>query len=159
MLYLILLKMELFYGINNLIKLINVAVPGTIDECAINSKKVLNPWERNENHTLCLNFAKAIGCTIVNIGTHVLVEGRPHLLLGLISQIVKIQLLATVDIKKTPELATMVEDSKEAEELMDLAPEKGSSKMDELPVEQIRLQKRSYRLSSDLKVRLIPFLS
>jgi hypothetical protein len=36
-------------------KLINLAVPGTIDERAINKKRVLNPWERNENHTLCLN--------------------------------------------------------------------------------------------------------
>ncbi|KAF5815987.1 putative mitochondrial carrier protein [Helianthus annuus] len=50
---------------------------------------VLNPWERNENHTLCLNSAKAIGCIVVNIGTQDLVRGRPHLLLGLISQIVK----------------------------------------------------------------------
>jgi plastin-1 len=57
-------------------KLINVAVPGTIDERAINKKRVLNPWERNENHTLCLNSAKAIGCTVVNIGTQDLVEGR-----------------------------------------------------------------------------------
>jgi len=57
-------------------KLINVAVPGTIDERAINTKQVLNPWERNENHTLCLNSAKAIGCTVVNIGTQDLVEGR-----------------------------------------------------------------------------------
>lgn len=57
-------------------KLINVAVPGTIDERAINTKKVLNPWERNENHTLALNSAKAIGCTVVNIGTQDLVEGR-----------------------------------------------------------------------------------
>lgn len=57
-------------------KLINVAVPGTIDERAINTKAVLNPWERNENHTLCLNSAKAIGCTVVNIGTQDLVEGR-----------------------------------------------------------------------------------
>lgn len=57
-------------------KLINVAVPGTIDERAINTKRVLNPWERNENHTLCLNSAKAIGCTVVNIGPHDLVEGR-----------------------------------------------------------------------------------
>lgn len=57
-------------------KLINVAVPGTIDERAINTKTVLNPWERNENHTLCLNSAKAIGCTVVNIGAHDLVEGR-----------------------------------------------------------------------------------
>lgn len=57
-------------------KLINVAVPGTIDERAINTKKVLNPWERNENHTLGLNSAKAIGCTVVNIGTQDLVEAR-----------------------------------------------------------------------------------
>lgn len=57
-------------------KLINVAVPGTIDERAINTKKALNPWERNENHTLCLNSAKAIGCTVVNIGTQDLIEGR-----------------------------------------------------------------------------------
>jgi hypothetical protein len=57
-------------------KLINVAVPGTIDERAINTKRVLNPWERNENHTLCLNSAKAIGCTVVNIGTQDFIEGR-----------------------------------------------------------------------------------
>ena len=94
-------------------------MPGTIDERAINTKRVLNPWERNENHTLCLNSAKAIGCTVVNIGTQDLIEGRvscsdlaihriilislvsqrfyfslfilqPHLLLGLISQIIKV---------------------------------------------------------------------
>ncbi|XP_012830740.1 PREDICTED: fimbrin-1-like [Erythranthe guttata] len=59
-----------------LCKLINVAVPGTIDERAINTKPVLNPWERNENHTLCLNSAKAIGCTVVNIGTQDLIEAR-----------------------------------------------------------------------------------
>lgn len=57
-------------------KLINVAVPGTIDERAINTKRVLNPWERNENHTLCLNSAKAVGCTVVNIGTQDFIEGR-----------------------------------------------------------------------------------
>lgn len=56
--------------------MINVAVPGTIDERAINTKKELNPWERNENHTLCLNSAKAIGCTVVNIGTQDLIEAR-----------------------------------------------------------------------------------
>lgn len=105
-------------------KLINVAVPGTIDERAINTKRVINLWERNENHTLCLNSAKAIGCTVVNIGTQDLVEGRvslanaasqfrfinrlissslisftfffflwqPHLVLGLISQIIKVSI-------------------------------------------------------------------
>jgi len=45
-------------------KLINIAVPGTIDERAINTKKELNPWERTENLSLCLNSAKAIGFTM-----------------------------------------------------------------------------------------------
>ncbi|PKA54859.1 Fimbrin-like protein 2 [Apostasia shenzhenica] len=107
-----------------LCKLINVAAPGTIDERAINTKEMLNPWERNENHTLCLNSAKAIGCTVVNIGTQDLVEGRPHLVLGLISQIIKIQLLADVNLKKTPQLVELVGDSMEVEELLSLPPEK-----------------------------------
>lgn len=54
----------------------NVAVPGTIDERAINMKEKLNPWERIENHTLFLNSAKAIGCSVVNIGTEDLTFGR-----------------------------------------------------------------------------------
>ncbi|KAJ6416968.1 hypothetical protein OIU84_002785 [Salix udensis] len=62
---------------------------GIIDERVVSTKRVLNPWERNGNHTLCLNSAKAIGCTVVNIGTQHLVERRPHLLLGLISLIIK----------------------------------------------------------------------
>ncbi|KAB5514163.1 hypothetical protein DKX38_028069 [Salix brachista] len=57
-------------------KLINIVVPGIIDERSVNTKRVLNPWKRSENHTLCLNSAKAIGCTVINIGTQDLVEGR-----------------------------------------------------------------------------------
>ncbi|XP_076917370.1 fimbrin-5-like [Bidens hawaiensis] len=134
-----------------LCKLINIAVPGTIDERAINTKKVLNPWERNENHTLCLNSAKAIGCTVVNIGTQDLAEGRPHLLLGLISQIVKIQLLSYVDFKKTPELVSMVEDSKEAEELMGLAPEKVLLKWMNFQLKKAGYKKEVTNFSTDLK--------
>ena len=53
-----------------------MAVPNTIDDRAINTKKELNLWERNENHTLCLNSAKAIGCTVVNVGSQDLAEGK-----------------------------------------------------------------------------------
>nr|DAD23559.1 TPA_asm: hypothetical protein HUJ06_025022 [Nelumbo nucifera] len=134
-----------------LCKLINVAVPGTIDERAINTKRVLNPWERNENHTLCLNSAKAIGCTVVNIGTQDLVEGRPHLLLGLISQIIKIQLLADLNLKKTPQLVELVDDSKDVEELMGLAPEKILLRWMNFHLKKAGYKKTITNFSSDVK--------
>ncbi|KAK7300001.1 hypothetical protein RJT34_10832 [Clitoria ternatea] len=134
-----------------LCKLINVAVPGTIDERAINAKRNLSLWERNENHTLCLNSAKAIGCTVVNIGTQDLVEGRPYLVLGLISQIIKIQLLADLNLKKTPQLVELVDDSQEIEELLNLSPEKVLLKWMNFHLQRGGYQKTVKNFSSDVK--------
>ncbi|VVA17478.1 PREDICTED: fimbrin-2 [Prunus dulcis] len=134
-----------------LCKLINVAVPGTIDERAINTKTSLNPWERNENHTLCLNSAKAIGCTVVNIGTQDLVEARPYLVLGLISQIIKIQLLADLNLKKTPQLVELVDDSKDVEELLGLPPEKVLLKWMNFHLKKAGYEKQVTNFSSDVK--------
>ncbi|KAL1567547.1 Fimbrin-5 [Salvia divinorum] len=134
-----------------LCKLINVAVPNTIDERAINTKKVLNPWERNENHTLCLNSAKAIGCTVVNIGTQDLIEARPHLVVGLMCQIIKIQLLSDLDLKKTPQLVELMEDSTDVEELMGLAPEKVLLKWMNFHLKKAGFEKQVTNFSSDLK--------
>ncbi|PON65960.1 Dystrophin [Trema orientale] len=134
-----------------LCKLINVAVPGTIDERAINTKRVLNPWERNENHTLCLNSAKAIGCTVVNIGTQDFIEGRRHLVLGVISQIIKIQLLADLNLKKTPQLVELVDDSKDVEELMSLPPEKILLRWMNFQLKKAGYRKIVTNFSSDVK--------
>ncbi|XP_047322167.1 fimbrin-5-like [Impatiens glandulifera] len=134
-----------------LCKLINIAVPGTIDERAINTKKVLNPWERNENHTLCLNSAKAIGCTVVNIGTQDIIEGRTHLVMGIISQIIKIQMLATLNLRKTPQLVALVDDSKDMEELMALPPEKVLLKWMNFQLKKAGYEKEVTNFSSDLK--------
>ncbi|XP_062174530.1 fimbrin-2 [Alnus glutinosa] len=134
-----------------LCKLINVAVPGTIDERAINTKRVLNPWERNENHTLCLNSAKAIGCTVVNIGTQDFIEGRRHLVLGVISQIIKIQLLADLNLKNTPQLVELVDDSKDVEELMSLSPEKILLRWMNFQLKKAGYKKIVTNFSSDVK--------
>ncbi|XP_042468770.1 fimbrin-1-like isoform X1 [Zingiber officinale] len=134
-----------------LCKLINAAVPGTIDERAINTKRVLNPWERNENHTLGLNSAKAIGCTVVNIGTQDLIEGRPHLVLALISQIIKIQLLADLTLKKTPELLELVDENHDVEELLNLSPEKMLLKWMNFHLKRGGYTKTITNFSSDLK--------
>ncbi|KAL4596901.1 hypothetical protein ACB092_12G197000 [Castanea dentata] len=134
-----------------LCKLINVAVPGTIDDRAVNTKRVLNPWERNENHTLCLNSAKAIGCTVVNIGTQDFIEGRRHLVLGVISQIIKIQLLADLNLKKTPQLVELVDDSKDVEELMSLPPEKILLRWMNFQLKKAGYKKIVTNFSSDIK--------
>ncbi|XP_047079751.1 fimbrin-5-like [Lolium rigidum] len=136
-----------------LCKLINVAVPGTIDERAINTKKDPNPWERNENHNLCLNSARAIGCTIVNIGTQDLIEARPHLVLGLLSQIIKIQLLADLNLKKTPQLLELFADdnSKEAEEVVTLAPDKMLLKWMNFHIKKAGYKKTVTNFSTDVK--------
>ncbi|CAN6572065.1 unnamed protein product [Malus baccata var. baccata] len=132
-----------------LCKLINIAVPGTIDERAIHTKAVLNPWERNENHTLCLNSAKAIGCTVVSIGTQDLVG--PHLVLGLISQIINIQLFADLNLKKTPQLVELVDDSQDVEELLGLPPDKVLLNWMNFHLKKAGYKKQVTNFSSDVK--------
>ncbi|CAA7023653.1 unnamed protein product [Microthlaspi erraticum] len=134
-----------------LCKLINVAVPGTIDERAINTKSELNPWEKTENLSLCLNSAKAIGCSLVNIGTQDITEGTPHLVLGLIFQIIKVQLLADLNLKKTPQLAELVEENQDVEELMGLAPEKILLKWMNFHLKKAGYEKEVTNFSSDVK--------
>ena len=70
-------------------KLINTSVPNTVDERAINKGK-LNVFTMQENQTLALNSASSIGCNIINIGAQDIMEGRPHLILGLLWQVIKV---------------------------------------------------------------------
>ena len=74
--------------------MINLSVADTIDERAINkpeSGKKLSLHKIHENMTLALNSASSIGCNIVNIGAEDLEKGKPHLVLGLLWQIIKVR--------------------------------------------------------------------
>ncbi|KAG5282841.1 hypothetical protein AALO_G00035250 [Alosa alosa] len=82
-----------------LCKMINLSVADTIDERTINKKK-LTPFTIQENLNLALNSASAIGCHVVNIGAEDLKEGRQHLVLGLLWQIIKIGLFADIEISR-----------------------------------------------------------
>jgi dimeric dUTPase (all-alpha-NTP-PPase superfamily) len=118
-----------------LCKLINDAVPETIDERVLN-KKNLNNFRIVENQNLCIMSAKAIGCNVVNIGPQDLMEGKTHLLLGLIWQIVKIGLFSRINLVNHPELYRLLEDGETIEDLL------------KLPIEQILLRWFNYHLKA-----------
>lgn len=72
-------------------KIINHSCPDTIDERVIN-KKNLTLYTKHENLTLALNSSQAIGCNVINIDAHDLAKGKPHLVLGLLWQIIRVSI-------------------------------------------------------------------
>ncbi|KAL1763397.1 plastin-3 isoform X2, partial [Sigmodon hispidus] len=68
-----------------------------------------------ENLNLALNSASGIGCHVVNIGAEDLWAGKPHLVLGLLWQIIKIGLFADFDLSRN-------EGGETLKELMKLSP-------------------------------------
>uniref|UniRef100_A0A1I8EPS5 Calponin-homology (CH) domain-containing protein n=1 Tax=Wuchereria bancrofti TaxID=6293 RepID=A0A1I8EPS5_WUCBA len=114
-------KTALLYG-NVSFKLINLAVPDTIDERAIN-KKHLNTYTKLENLTLALMSAQAIGCNIVNIDGDDLSKGKPHLVLGLLWQIIRIGLFNQIDLRHVPGLFRLLQEGETLDDLRKLSPE------------------------------------
>ncbi|KAI0776354.1 fimbrin [Irpex lacteus] len=109
-----------------LCKLINDSVPETIDHRVLNKptpRKPLNAFQITENNNIVITSAKAIGCSVVNIGSTDIAEGREHLILGLIWQIIRRGLLAQVDIKLHPELYRLCEEGETIDDLLRLTPD------------------------------------
>ncbi|KAG2359665.1 calponin homology domain-containing protein [Suillus spraguei] len=109
-----------------LCKLINDSVPDTIDTRVLNkpnARKPLNAFQMTENNNIVIASAKGIGCSVVNIGSSDIAEGREHLILGLIWQIIRRGLLAQVDIKIHPELYRLCEDGETIDDLLRLTPD------------------------------------
>lgn len=109
-----------------LCKLINDSVPDTIDTRVLNkptARKPLNAFQITENNNIVITSAKGIGCSVVNIGAADISEGREHLILGLIWQIIRRGLLAQVDIKIHPELYRLCEEGETIEDLLRLTPD------------------------------------
>lgn len=108
-------------------KLINDSVPDTIDTRVLNTtsakRKVLNNFQMSENANIVINSAKAIGCVVVNVHSEDIIDGKEHLILGLIWQIIRRGLLSKVDIKYHPELYRLLEDDETLEQFLRLPPE------------------------------------
>ncbi|XP_052286219.1 plastin-2-like isoform X2 [Dreissena polymorpha] len=105
-----------------LCKLINQSVSETIDERTINKNKP-NVYQRTENHNLALNSARSIGCNVVNIGHTDLENGTPHLVLGLLWQIIRIGLLSEINLTSHPGLVLLLQEGETIDDLLKLSPE------------------------------------
>lgn len=104
-------------------KLINLAQYDAIDERAMNKAANMNVYKMTENQNLALNAAKSIGCQIINIGAQDLIEGRPHLVLGLVWQVIKIQLLGQIGLRNVPELVLLLDEDETLADFLKLHPE------------------------------------
>jgi len=144
---------ELFAGCSDgvlLCRLINIAVAETIDERVINVQPN-NRFLINENLNLAINAAKSIGLTVVNIGASDLIEGRPHLVLGLVWQIVKTCLLSHINLKENPNLIRLLQEGETIEQLLKLPPEKLLVRWFNHHLAEAGVSKRINNFGGDLK--------
>ncbi|CAD6195459.1 unnamed protein product [Caenorhabditis auriculariae] len=130
-------------------KLINLAVPGTIDERAIN-KKNLNTYTKLENLTLALCSAQAIGCNIINIDNVDLSKGTSHLVLGLLWQIIRIGLFNQIDLQHCPGLFRLLREGETLEDLRRLSPEEILVRWVNYHLEKAGIQRRLNNFTTDI---------
>lgn len=135
-------------------KLINDSVPDTIDTRVLNltsqKKKTLNNFQMNENANIVINSAKAIGCVVVNVHTEDIIDGKEHLILGLIWQIIRRGLLSKVDIKYHPELYRLLEDDETLEQFLRLPPEQILLRWFNYHLKNAKLERRVNNFSGDI---------
>jgi hypothetical protein len=108
-----------------LCKLINDSVPDTIDGRVLNvpRTKALNAFQITENNNIVITSAKAIGCSVVNIGPQDIADATEHLILGLIWQIIRRGLLSRITLNDAPELYVLLEDGESLDDLRKLPPD------------------------------------
>ena len=141
-----------------LAKLINDSVPDTIDERVLNRPgkkiKTLNAFHMTENNNIVINSAKAIGCSVVNVGSGDIIEVREHLILGLIWQVIRRGLLGKIDIKLHPELYRLLEDDETLEQFLRLPPEQILLRWFNYHLKNAKWDKRLVNLSMHLRYLL-----
>ena len=136
-----------------LCKLINAVVNDEklhIDRRALNKKKNLHPIQKVENHNLAINSCINIGCRIVNIGAMDLVEGRKHLVMGVLWQIIRFGLLDNISLEHCPELYRLLNEGETLEQLQKLPAEKILLRWFNFHLEAAGVERRVTNFSSDV---------
>eukprot|EP01112_Ceratiomyxa_fruticulosa_P015197 TRINITY_DN4446_c0_g1_i2.p1 TRINITY_DN4446_c0_g1~~TRINITY_DN4446_c0_g1_i2.p1 ORF type:complete len:735 (+),score=148.62 TRINITY_DN4446_c0_g1_i2:1822-4026(+) len=135
---------KLYQNVSNgllLCKLLNAIRAGTVPEAQI-KKNPRTIFESTENQNLVILGAKKLGCSVVNIGPQDLIEGKPHLVLGLIWQVIKLDLLSKVSVQEHPELCQLISGGSNTLEPMSL------QQMSQIAPEQVLLRWINHHLKN-----------
>jgi len=146
-------SMDLFSAVSDgliLARMINSVEKDTIDERALNNP-CKNHWHKGENLNLVVNAAKAIGCIMTNIGSDDLIKGKEILILGLIWQIVKLQLMGAISLAHCPFLMRLLSEGEELSDLQNLPPEKLLLRWFNYHLAEAGSDRRVKNFTSDLK--------
>ncbi|CAM9256587.1 unnamed protein product, partial [Hapterophycus canaliculatus] len=112
-------------------RLVCLAIPGSIADAKINvptGGERLSLYRSNENLNVALRVAEAAGLQVVNIGASDIIQGRPASILGLTWQLIRVHLLAQINLKGCPDLIHLMEEGESREAFF------------ELPVEEVLLR-------------------
>lgn len=90
---------------------------------AVNTKQPLNIFRMKENLNLAIQSCKGIGCVVISIDAETIIKGTEHLILGLVWQIIRIQMLGKIDLKHHPFLIRLLKNDEELDDLLKLPKE------------------------------------
>ena len=134
-----------------LTKLINSAAENTIDMRAVNMKKNLNVYQVKENLNLALNACKGIGLRCPGINPQAFIEKKPHLILAILWQIMRMYLTKSIDLKNCPEIMRLAEEGEELTDLIKLPPETILIRWVNYHLKKSGVERRINDLGGDLK--------
>ena len=134
-----------------LAKLVNIAVENTIDFRAVNNKKNMNVYQVKENLNLAINACKGIGLKLPGINTQAFIEKKPHLILAVLWQVMRLCLVKKISLKDCPEIMRLAEASEELHDLMKLAPEAILIRWINFHLRKVGVDKKVNNLGGDLK--------
>jgi PREDICTED: similar to fimbrin CG8649-PA, isoform A len=138
------------YSFSIFSKIINHSCPDTIDERVIN-KKNMTLYTKHENLTLALNSAQSIGCNIINIDAHDLNKGKPHLVLGLLWQIIRIGLFNQITLEQCPGLVRLLQEDEQMADLNRLSPETILLRWVNYHLQKAGTKRRANNFTQDIK--------
>lgn len=118
---------DLFKNCNNgliFCKLVNKIQKDTIDERIFTKVKLTDVFKVKELINLALSSIKSLGVKVISIDAELILKATPHLILGLLWQIVKILLIKDIDLNKVPEILRLKEGDEEMDDLIKLNAEK-----------------------------------